>query len=247
MHNFSLAADILAGVLALGIPLTGPFERRIYRSNPKTPLKLLTYGVNIVVLWTLAVAAVWMDGWGRLFENPAAGVGWLWSPTVSTIVLGVAVCGYMIAGLLPLIQSLRGLRWRRAYAAAFRRSTSDVPGLFPNTTLEYLAWIPLSLTAGVCEEVLFRGFLIRFLHESGFGLPLAAALVVSSLMFGLGHLYQGFKSVLGTTVAGFGLGLLFMLSGSLIASIVFHVLLDLQIPYVLRPIPEDDAIAAEAV
>ncbi len=246
MHHPSLAADILAGVLTVAIPLAGPFERAIYRSNPKTPLKLLTFGVNMLLLWVLAAVAVRIDGLNRLFESPAAGASWLWAPTISKPVLYVAVATYMICGLLPLMQSLRGPRWRRACAAAYRRGLSDIPGLLPNTATERAAWIPLSLTAGICEEVLCRGFLMRFLHESGFAMPLIAALVASSMIFGLAHIYQGLKGALGTTIAGLGFGLLFLLSGSLIAGIVLHVLVDLQVPYVLRPIPDDAALPAQA-
>jgi len=246
MQSPAVAADILAGVLALAIPLTGLFERQVYRSNPDTRLKLLAYGINIIVLWALAIAAVWIGELGRLFESPAMGAGWLWGPAILGPVLSVVVGVYMILGLLPLIQSLRGLRWRRAYAAAIRRSASDIPGFLPNTAIERAAFVLVSLTAGVCEEVLFRGFLIRFLHEGGFALPLVGALALSSLAFGLGHLYQGPKGVLRTMIAGFAFGLLFLLSGSLILGIVLHVLVDLQVAYVLRPIPEDETTVAVA-
>ncbi|WP_394761458.1 CPBP family intramembrane glutamic endopeptidase [Phenylobacterium sp.] len=245
MSNPALAAEILVGFLALGIPLTGPFERRIYRSEPATSRKLIVYGANVVLLWSLAIAAVCIEGSWEVFKSPAAGATWLWAPAISSPLLSLAVGVYLTLGFLPLIQSLRGPRWQRAYAAAMRRGFSDIPGLLPNTTIERAAWIPLSLTAGVCEEVLFRGFLIRFLHEGEVGMPLGAALAVSSLIFGVAHNYQGRKGVLTSMLGGLALGLVFLLTGSLIASIVLHVLLDLQTPYLLRPIPEDDAISAE--
>jgi membrane protease YdiL (CAAX protease family) len=56
------------------------------------------------------------------------------------------------------------------------------------------------------------------------------------VIFGLAHSYQGVKGVLGTALGGFVLGLLFLLSESLIPSIVLHVLLDLQVAYILRPV-----------
>jgi membrane protease YdiL (CAAX protease family) len=240
MPSPSLAAEILAGALTLAIPLTGPFERWAYRSNPGTSLKLVVYGLNVVLLWTLAAAAVWIDGWGRLSESPAAGADWLWAQAISAPLLGVAVGGYLILALLPLFQSLRGPRWRRAYAAAFRRAMADIPGFLPNTAIERTAWIVVSLTAGICEETLFRGFLLHFLHAGGLGLPIAAALVASSLVFGLGHFYQGAKGVLATSVTGFVFGLLFLLSGSLIACIVLHVLVDLQVAFVMRPVRDEE-------
>jgi membrane protease YdiL (CAAX protease family) len=244
MHGAPIAPLVLTGLLALGLPMTGPLERRMYRSDRSTGLKLAAYGATVLLLWTLAGGAVWIDGLSALLRSPAAGVAWLWAPAVTGPLLGAGVAAYGVLGLMPLIQSLRGPRWRRAYAAAVRRNFADIPGLLPNTAAERAGWVVVSLTAGVCEEVLFRGFLIGFLHTGGFGLPLAAALVVSSLIFGLGHVYQGLRGVLATTVGGLVFGLLFLLTGSLLACIVLHVLLDLQLAHVLRPVAGDEAPAA---
>ena len=246
MHASDFAADILMGLLALGLPLTGPIERRVYRSNPGTTLKLLTYGTTIALLWALAVAAVLVVGWAPLFDSPAVGTGWLWAPKIAKPALGLGVAAYMVVSLLPLIQSLRGRRLRRAYAAAYRRAFADIAGMLPNTAIERLGWVLLSLTAGLCEELLFRGFMIRFLNGLGLGLPLAAALVASSLIFGLAHAYQGPKGVIGATVGGLVFGLLFLLSGSLIPGMILHALVDLQVAYVLRPAVENAALTAEA-
>lgn len=245
MLSTSHAAMLLAAALPLVMVAASPLERRIYRSDPSTGLKFVAYGGNVVLLWAMAAAALGGVGWARLFESPAAGAAWVWSPMVTKPVLGAAVGAYLVVALLPLFQSLRGPSWRRAYAAAYRRGFADIAGMLPNTALERAAWALLSLTAGVCEEVYFRGFLIRVLHEHGSALPLAATLVASSLIFGLGHLYQGAKGVLGMTIGGLVFGLLFLLTGSLIPGIVLHVLIDLQIAYVLAP-TRDEAGAPEA-
>ena len=246
MSSPALAADVLAALIALGVPLTGPLERRIYRSNPATPVKLLTYGANIVLLWALAVAAVWIDGWARLSASLADGMAWLWAPAVSGPALGLGVAAYMVLALLPLIQSLRGPRRRQAYAAAYRRGFADIPGLLPNTAVERMAFVLVSLTAGLCEEVFCRGFLIRYLQEAVPAAPLAAALAVSALIFGLGHLYQGLKGVVGAAVGGLAFGALFLLTGSLIPGIILHALIDLQVAYVLRPAPAVTDLEAQA-
>ncbi len=244
MTNPQLAASILAATLALAFPLTGPLERKIYRSDPTTPRKLMVYGATVVALWTLTAVAAQIDGWRPLLVSPAAVAAWLPAPAIVGPVLGVAVTAFLALALLPLAQSLRGPRWRRAYAAAVRRNYSDISGFLPNNATERWAFILISLTAGVCEEVLFRGFLIRFLRDGGPAIPLIGALALSSAAFGLGHLYQGFKGVMTTTVAGIVFGLLFLLTGSLIPGIVLHALVDAQMVYVLGPIPEGNGVAA---
>jgi membrane protease YdiL (CAAX protease family) len=149
--------------------------------------------------------------------------------------MGALLVGFFLLALMPLIQSLRGPRRRRAYAKAIRRHFEGLPGFLPDTAVERFGFALLSLTAGVCEEALFRGFLIRYLHEGPLALPLLPALAAASLAFGLGHLYQGGRAVLSTGLAGAAFGLVFLLSGSLIPGIVLHALIDLQAVYVLRP------------
>lgn len=239
MLNHLVAAWTLAGMLAVIGLLTAPLERRAYGSDSGPQRKLMAYGITIAVMWTAAAAAVWICGWGPLLQSSEAPVTWLPGARITAPAIGAGAATYLVIALLPLLQSLRGPRWRMAYAAAMRRGFSRLPGLLPNTGAERAAFILLSLSAGICEEILFRGFLIRLLHHGALALPLAGALAASSLLFGLGHAYQGFKGVLSTAVAGFCLGLLFLVSGNLIPAVVLHVLLDLQIVYVLRPSSEE--------
>lgn len=233
------AAPLLASLLLVVGLLTAPIERWFYGADDGTRRKLIGYGATIGVLWTLTLAALWICGWEPLLHSSVAMAAWLPAPPAAPIAgtaLGAVVAAYFIVAMLPFFQSLRGPRWRAAYAAAIRRVFAALPGLLPNTAAERSAFLLLSLSAGVCEEVLYRGFLIRFLHEGALALPITGALAVSSLAFGLGHAYQGFKGVLSTTVAGLGMGLLFLLSGSLIPVMVLHAVIDMQIVYVLLPV-----------
>ena len=237
MGNPNLAASLVAAMLAFGGIGLSPFERWAYGADAGATRKFLAYGVVLLYLWVLTGMAVSIYGWIPLLILQAPTL----PPIVAPLLVPVLVAFFVLA-LMPLLQSLRGLRWRQAYQAAIRREFTKIPGLVPNTAAERAVWIVISLTAGICEEVLFRGFLIRFLHESSLALPIAGALAVSSVLFGLGHLYQGFKSLVTTTIAGLCFGLLFLLSGSLLPGIVLHALMDLQIAYVMRPIPASAAV-----
>jgi membrane protease YdiL (CAAX protease family) len=241
MYHPTFAADLLAVALAL-LGATSPFERWAYRGDAGASRKFLGYGASILGLWALTAVAVWIYGWARLLSAPEPRL----SPIAALILIPV-VAAFFVFALLPLLQSLRGPRWRRAYAAAIRREFASIPGFVPNNATERAVWIVLSLTAGICEEVLLRGFLIRFLHGGPLNLSVAGALAVSCLCFGLGHLYQGLKGVITTAIAGFAFGILFLLSGSLIPCIVLHALMDLQMAYVMRPIPDQAAVPARRI
>jgi membrane protease YdiL (CAAX protease family) len=87
----------------------------------------------------------------------------------------------------------------------------------------------LSVTAGVCEEILYRAYLIWYVAQfTGAGLGgLALAVAVSALIFGIAHLYQGLTGA--TRVAGIALvfGGVYVLSEAVWLVILLHVYMDL--------------------
>jgi len=85
-------------------------------------------------------------------------------------------------------------------------SARSVDILLPRTLLEMVVWIGVSLTAGFCEEAVFRGYLQKQFHVlTG---NAAIAVLTQALLFGLAHAYQGVKNVIVITVLGILYGLL---------------------------------------
>jgi membrane protease YdiL (CAAX protease family) len=66
-------------------------------------------------------------------------------------------------------------------------------------------------------------------------MSLVFAWLVSSIVFGLGHIYQGWAGVCRTTVAGLAFGMLSILTGNLALPILLHFLADLQLLAMYRP------------
>jgi membrane protease YdiL (CAAX protease family) len=103
----------------------------------------------------------------------------------------------------------------------------DIETLLPRTKNEKLWFILVALSAGVCEELIFRGYGLRLFESIGFtGNPL---LIVTAAVFGLAHIYQGFIGVITTAVMGALFTLIYIQTGSLWWSIVAHILLDLRV------------------
>jgi membrane protease YdiL (CAAX protease family) len=122
--------------------------------------------------------------------------------------------------------------------------------LVPHTAGEFRLFVPLSFTAGICEELLFRGYLVWVLQQ-WIGLWPAAA--VSAVLFGLAHAYQGRQFGVRAFFAGVGMGLLALVTGSLLPGMVLHALIDLGSGWITymamrtRPVrPASDAAAATA-
>src|SRR5664279_1662924 len=88
------------------------------------------------------------------------------------------------------------------------------------------------------------GFLLQYLRQHPWGLNLTLAMVISSIIFGLQHLYLGSAGAVQTTVAGFLFCLLFVLTGNLVVPIVFHAISDLRMLLVLPPPADPDLVRA---
>jgi membrane protease YdiL (CAAX protease family) len=84
----------------------------------------------------------------------------------------------------------------------------------------------VSLSAGICEETAFRGYLmsrIRFVGElKSWVLPV----VLSSLAFGACHAYQGIPGLIVITVYGSMFAWLYLRTGSLWPCIIAHFFQD---------------------
>jgi uncharacterized protein len=97
--------------------------------------------------------------------------------------------------------------------------------LLPQNPIEGAPYAVLALTAGVCEELVYRGFVMAALARVG--LPVWAVLIVSSILFGLAHAYQGKTGILGTTFLGLVFGVARILTTSLIPPMIWHAAVDL--------------------
>lgn len=103
----------------------------------------------------------------------------------------------------------------------FRRVVEELVGpLFVDAPRTHL--VALALTAGVAEEVLFRGVVQGGLTGLMGWLP---ALLVASLLFGVVHWLTGLYALLAGMV-GLYLGGLYLLTGNLLVPIIVHALYD---------------------
>jgi uncharacterized protein len=118
----------------------------------------------------------------------------------------------------------RALALKPKSLAKLRVRLQPLRALIPHTAGEYRLFVPLCFTAGICEELLFRGYLVWVLQH---WLGLWAAAGASMVIFGLGHSYQGAKFGVRAFMAGVALGVLALATGSLLPGMALHALVDL--------------------
>ena len=104
-------------------------------------------------------------------------------------------------------------------------NAKSVYNLLPKSAPEVLIWIGTSITAGICEEMVFRGYLQRqFRALTG---SVVSAVLIQAALFGLFHSYQGLKNVVLITVLGVLYGALAAWRGNVRINIVAHAWSDI--------------------
>jgi membrane protease YdiL (CAAX protease family) len=99
-----------------------------------------------------------------------------------------------------------------------------VLNLIPRSSSQVFLFLALTLTAGFCEEVIYRGYLQR--QFSALTRSAAGGIVLQALAFGAGHTYQGWRFVLIISVIGTMFGLLARRRRSLRPGMIAHFLQD---------------------
>jgi len=92
----------------------------------------------------------------------------------------------------------------------------------PKTKSEKRWWVGVSLTTGICEEIIFGGFFLFLIAGLFPNMSMYFVAADAVVLFGLGHLYQGGKRLIITFLMGAFLVIVYIVSGSLIIVIVMH-------------------------
>src|SRR5207253_2764731 len=106
----------------------------------------------------------------------------------------------------------------------FAARQTKVDPLAPRTTDEQRLFAVLAVTAGLCEEFLYRGFALWYFTSLA---GAVAGFALAAVLFGLAHLYLGRMHVVRAAIVGAVFGMLVIGTGSLWLAIVLHVAMDL--------------------
>lgn len=166
-------------------------------------------------LITACVLASWLlhgRSWAGLMI--ASVFDWPMAEGLAVAVVGAGVLWFRNRAIISQPGKIEKVRQRLAFAEP----------LLPHTPAEHRFFAIVSFTAGFCEEVLFRGFLLWY-FSVWTGLVWAA--ILSSLVFGFGHIYLGWRHMLRTAFLGLAFVALVLLTGSLWPTIILHAAIDL--------------------
>jgi uncharacterized protein len=174
---------------------------------------LANYEVTLVWEWALAGLAYWGI---RLRKTPLRLVLGERRRGVNEFLIDVAAAGLfwifslMVLAALAVILSFLHLE----------SAQKQISQLAPASVAEAALWIALSISAGICEEFVFRGYLQQQFARAT-GRPWVGVLV-SALLFGSAHGYEGIAGMLMITVFGALFSLLAIKRNSLRAGMIAH-------------------------
>ena len=140
---------------------------------------------------------------------------------------------WAVAFFLAAILVLSGLAW--VMASFGLEIPSEIELLIPQDFQGRVLWVVVSITAGFCEEVAFRGYLmtrIRLLTKSNSWI---IPTIISSLVFGVCHSYQGIAGFILISIYGLLFSLLYIRTRSLWPCIIAHFFQDVM--YIFFPSP----------
>ena len=212
--------DIALIFLVLGVVVPWRGRKRLKQLLAKPRVepaeRLSLYWSTIVFQWIAAAVVAWRS-WAHGLTRQQLG---LVMPG-RILLFAVTVCGAVV------IVTLQWFNLRR-----MGRSTSPLRGplqalaarILPQSSTELVPFLALALTAGLCEEFLYRGFAMAVIGRAA--LPTGVVVLLSSVLFGLAHLYQGRAGFVSTLLLGLLFGFSRSALGSLLPVIVWHVGVD---------------------
>jgi hypothetical protein len=206
---------LFLGVL---LPWRGRIKLRRLLALPSvgTAERISLYASTIAFQW-LATAVVAWRSWAHGYTARELGLG---MHAGSRVLIG-AVVG---AATLGLLHALNLRRMGQLPEKSHGSLQVLAERILPQSGLETMPYFALAVTAGLCEEFIYRGFAMAALARAG--LPVWGAVLLSSVLFGLAHLYQGAGGLVGTLVIGTVFGTGRMAYDGLIPVMIWHITID---------------------
>lgn len=132
-----------------------------------------------------------------------------------------------IAGIGAMYVIASGLTWLLASTGIEAlKPAGEIALLLPESTAGRLAWVLLSITAGVCEEAAFRGYLMTRLRILTRARSWALPVLISAVAFGACHAYQSLSGMIVVTTLGIAFGLLYIRTRSIWPGVIAHFFID---------------------
>ncbi|HSE50241.1 MAG TPA: CPBP family intramembrane glutamic endopeptidase [Terriglobales bacterium] len=203
---------LLMILILVGLSITG--ARRVQRAETAHTPRPLLYATTIAMQWTM-LGFVWLGVRRRGYKlRDLTGKPW---KSVEDALLDVAIAaGFWIGAVVVLAVTARLIR----FAPKLEDARKALDFIAPSNALELGIWVLLALTAGICEEIIFRGYLQR--QFAALSRSVVAGILISAALFGASHAYEGGQRMILIGLLGAMLGALAVWRKNLRPSMIAH-------------------------
>src|SRR4051794_38163185 len=187
---------VAMGYLAFAAPVLGRrrFERLRVEVAEDPGARLRYYRRTVSRGWVSAAIALVLGGL-------AASAGFHVGPGSPSNPAAARVAVIEIAVLIP-VTVLAFRRWPEMYRRMARQMLGPTAALLPSTRQERTWFVGVALSAGIWEEIVYRGFVIDYVRWLEPHASSGLLVGVSAALFGWAHLYQGPRGIALTGLAG---------------------------------------------
>ncbi|MEL6825076.1 MAG: type II CAAX endopeptidase family protein [Pseudomonadota bacterium] len=220
--SLSLVDIAILAVILIGLPLETLIhlkKGRLELASGKPGVRIKHYTQTILLLWgiSLPVIVLWASSdraWGLLgFDLQSGPIAWT---------------GWGLAALMCLFFVFQYSTIARSESAreSFRNGLEKnriMSNFLPHTDAERRLFNVMGVSAGIAEEIVFRGYLI---WAFALFMPVWGAALTALAVFTLLHLYQGANQLPAIFMMGALVTLVFLLSGSIWPAIAVHIFVD---------------------
>lgn len=218
----SIADHLFFLIVGLCLPISNFFRAREGFGDMQfdTATRIQIYYSNGLVLWLGAFIALglwWMQDRSFILLG-------LQVPELNRITIGLSL-GFILWYGFDLFRETQFAERRKKTIARWHQYTPFMP-----TNKEELSHFNfLAVSAGIGEEIVFRGFFIIYLTSVFYNVPQGEnlAVIIPALIFAVGHSYQGIRAVFKIFFLAILFGYLFLFSNSLWIVILLHIFLDM--------------------
>ncbi len=208
---YIIVAIIIGGLFPIYVILEGSKVRKLLQDNPS---KLLTVYWNVLICQLLLILIICLAFYLNGDSMDQIGLSFLRNPLNSIYLISIGLLFFWI---------MHTKTFSKKDLVSIKKKYDKLSYLIPKNLSEYKFAIMLSFMVGICEEIIYRGFLF---WQMTLYLPLVLALLITNIVFGLLHWGTGMKNAIAAFVLGMIYSALSIYFDSLWGAILAHILTD---------------------
>lgn len=191
--------------------ITDHYRRERQKKSDGSHNKIKEYQKTILVFWFLTILVVLND-----YIQPTPSFSFQFELSLlNTVFMSLIV-------LLGYVQ-YRSSRINERNVTAFACKSQKVVNYLPKSRRELTWFIMVAISAGFCEEVLFRMFVYEFALEH---IGVIGSLLLTNVIFAITHIDTGMKNLVGAFILGLVFSLVYYFTQNIWIVVALHISID---------------------